>query len=241
MSSQQKSMSRLLDDDQDELRERDRELTLSTGAILAIFLGLVLLCAVFFGFGYNLGRKSTPVANTPLPAATNDTEPAGTGSSTFDNFKPSPSSPSRPASTAAESTSAPTPTPAVTTNLASNAGTQRAPVPVHTAPAPTPTVTRPLTPPSANPLTPARASQPQAPVITPGGAFVVQIAAISGTHKDDADLLVNALHSKGYQVSERTEAQDKLIHIQVGPFATKADAEAMRERLIVDGYNAIVK
>jgi cell division septation protein DedD len=52
---------------------------------------------------------------------------------------------------------------------------------------------------------------------------------------------VNALHSKGYQVSERTEAQDKLIHIQVGPFATKADAEAMRERLIVDGYNAIVK
>ena len=77
--------------------------------------------------------------------------------------------------------------------------------------------------------------------ITPGGNFVVQIAAISGTHKDDADLLVNALHSKGYQVSERTEAQDKLIHIQVGPFATKADAEAMRERLIVDGYNAIVK
>ena len=35
-------MSRLLDDDQDELPERDRELTLSTGAILAIFLGLVL-------------------------------------------------------------------------------------------------------------------------------------------------------------------------------------------------------
>ena len=68
----------------------------------------------------------------------------------------------------------------------------------------------------------------------------MQIAAISGTHKDDADLLVNALRSKGYQVTERTEA-DKLIHIQVGPYATKADAEAMRERLIVDGYNAIVK
>ena len=87
-------MSRLLDDDQDELQERDRELTLSTGAILAIFLGLVLLCAVFFGFGYNLGHKSTTVPNAPLPAATNNTEPAGTGSSTFDNFKPSPSSPS---------------------------------------------------------------------------------------------------------------------------------------------------
>src|SRR5580658_6498174 len=56
-------MSRLLDDDQDDLPERERELTLSTGAILAIFLGLVLLCAIFFGFGYNLGRKSTTVSN----------------------------------------------------------------------------------------------------------------------------------------------------------------------------------
>jgi cell division septation protein DedD len=69
----------------------------------------------------------------------------------------------------------------------------------------------------------------------------VQIAAISPAHKDDADLLATALHSKGYDVAERTATQDKLIHIQVGPFATKADAEAMRERLIVDGYNAIVK
>ncbi len=221
-------MSRLLDDDQDELQERDRELTLSTGAILAIFLGLVLLCAVFFGFGYNLGHKSTTLPNAPLPAATNNTEPAGTGSSTFDNFKPSPSSPSASSSATAAPT---TPTPAIATSVPSNAETKPAPVSVRTTAAP----------PATNPLTPARVSQAPAPATTPGGAFVVQIAAISGTHKDDADLLVNALHSKGYQVSERTEAQDKLIHIQVGPFATKADAEAMRERLIVDGYNAIVK
>lgn len=233
-------MSRLLDDDQDDLRERDRELTLSTGAILAIFLGLVLLCAVFFGFGYNLGRKSTAVPNAPPAAAANDAEPAGTGSSSFDNFKPSPSSPSAPSSTTTVSTTAPRP--AATTNAAtSSAETGRTPVPVRTTPAPAATTTRPVAPPSENPSTPTRASQAPAPATTPGGAFVVQIAAISGTHKDDADLLVNALHSKGYQVSERTEAQDKLIHIQVGPFATKADAEAMRERLIVDGYNAIVK
>jgi cell division septation protein DedD len=217
-------MSRLLDDDQDDLPERERELTLSTGAILAIFLGLVLLCAVFFGFGYNLGRKSTTVPNA---------EPAGTGRSTFDNFKPSPSSPPASSSTTAVSKTAP---PVVTTN---STETRPAAVPVHAAP--TPTATRPAASPSANPSTPPRASQPPAPAIAAGGAFVVQIAAISGTHKDDADLLVNALHSKGYQVSERTVAQDKLIHVQVGPFATKADAEAMRERLIVDGYNAIVK
>ncbi len=232
-------MSRFLDDDQDDLPERERELTLSTGAILAIFLGLVLLCAVFFGFGYNLGRKSTTVPSAPLPAATNDAQPAGTGSSTFDNFKPSPSSPSTPSRTtnASEPTStAPTATGATTP---ANSETRTVTVPVHTAPAPT--ATRPVPSPPAPASISAHSSQTPTPAITPGGAFVVQIAAISEAHKGDADLLVNALHSKGYQVSERTEAQDKLIHIQVGPFATKADAEAMRERLIVDGYNAIVK
>lgn len=234
-------MSRLLDDNQDDFPERDREVTLSTGTILAIFLGLVLLCAVFFGFGYNLGRKSTTVPNAPLPAAANDTEPASTGSSNFDSFKPSPSSPSARSTTTAMSTTTPA-APAVTTSAATSpTETERVTVPAHTTPAPAPALTRPAAPPSANRPTPTPESQPTAPAITPGGAFVVQIAAISGSHKDDADLLMNALHSKGYQVSERTEAQDKLIHIQVGPFATKADAEAMRERLIVDGYNAIVK
>ena len=232
-------MSRLLDDDQDDLPERERELTLSTGAILAIFLGLVLLCAIFFGFGYNVGRKSTSVSNAPLPAATNEADPASSDSSTFDNFKPPTSSSSSTSSSTAKPEAS---TPAVTKNPSANtAETPSVTVPVHTPSAPTPATARPGVPPAVNPSALAHALQSSAPATTPGGSFVVQIAAISGTHKDDADLLVNALHSKGYQVSERTVAQDKLIHVQVGPFATKADAEAMRERLIVDGYNAIVK
>ena len=228
-------MSRLLDDDQDDLPERERELTLSTGAILAIFLGLVLLCAVFFGFGYNLGRKSSTVSNAPLPAAAHDTEPAGTESSTFDNFKPSPNSPTSTSST----TTAPAPTRAVETSAPANRTNEPSvTVPVHTPPAP---AARPIPPPASNTSTSTHAAQPAAPAIAPGGAFVVQIAAISGTHKDDADLLSSALRGRGYTVSEHTDPQDKLIHVQVGPFATKADAEAMRERLIVDGYNPIIK
>ena len=226
-------MSRLLDDDQDDLSERERELTLSTGAILAIFLGLVLLCAVFFGFGYNLGRKSTTVSNAPLPAATNDTQPAGTGSSTFDSFKPSPRSPSAPPST---TTTSPAPTPAVMTP---EPAARETPASARATTLP-PATTRPV-PPAASSSNSTHAAAPTAPAITPGGAFVVQIAAISATHKDDADLLSGALRGRGYTVSERTDPQDKLIHIQVGPFATKADAEAMRERLVVDGYNPIIK
>jgi cell division septation protein DedD len=226
-------MSRLLDDDQDELPQRERELTLSTGAILAIFLGLVLLCGVFFGFGYNLGRKSTTAPNPALAAPTSETEPVGTASSTFDNFKPSPSS-----------LSAASHEPAATEKTAA-AVTQPQPAPAapptHTTTPPATTVARPTSTTPASSPAPTKPTQAAAPAITPGGAFVVQIAAISAAHKDDADLLMNALHTKGYQVSERTATQDNLIHIQVGPFATKADAEAMRERLIVDGYNAIVK
>jgi cell division septation protein DedD len=219
-------MNRLLDDDQD-LETQQRELTLSTGAILAIFLGLVLLCAVFFGFGYNLGRKSTNAATAPPIPTASDNQPAATSNSTFDNFKPSPVSPS-------SSASSPAATPALPPK-ATAAETAPAPTTARTTPpAPRPSPPAPGTPAIAHP-------PPAAPATTPGGSFIVQIAAISSSHKDDADLLVNALHNKGYDVAERTLPQDKLIHIQVGPFATKADAEAMRERLIVDGYNAIVK
>ncbi|HEY5382921.1 MAG TPA: SPOR domain-containing protein [Acidobacteriaceae bacterium] len=234
-------MSRLLDDDQD--LERDRELTLSTGAILAIFLGLVLLCALFFGFGYNLGRKSTssiPGASVTTPAP----EPASSDSSTFNNFKPSPGSPaaaphntpSVPTVTVPTSTTAtPLPSPIVTTPAPTESTKPHVtPVVPHPAP-PAPThATALATPPAAVPST-----TPSAPVAVPNGAFVVQVAAVS--RKDDADLLVNALHAKGYQVAARSSPQDKLLHIQVGPFATRKDAEAMRERLIIDGYNAIVK
>src|SRR5664279_2157928 len=43
-------------EDIDERQEA--ELTLGTGTLLAIFFGLVVVCAVFFGFGYSMGRRS---------------------------------------------------------------------------------------------------------------------------------------------------------------------------------------
>jgi DedD protein len=77
------------------------------------------------------------------------------------------------------------------------------------------------------------------PQTSASGTFVVQVAAVS--HQEDADLLVNALHSRGYTVAAHTEAGDRLVHIQVGPFSTKKDAEAMKARLTSDGYNAYIK
>lgn len=68
---------------------------------------------------------------------------------------------------------------------------------------------------------------------------VVQIAAVS--HQEDAEMLATTLKRKGYSVGIRNEPQDKLLHVQIGPFPSKKEAEAMRLKLQADGFNAIVK
>lgn len=68
---------------------------------------------------------------------------------------------------------------------------------------------------------------------------MVQIAAVS--HRQDADVLVSALKRLGYDASVQTGASDNLLHVQVGPFATRDEAKLMRTKLLNDGYNAIVK
>jgi DedD protein len=54
-------------------------------------------------------------------------------------------------------------------------------------------------------------------------------------------VLVSALRQRGYGVSVRSEPQDKLLHVQVGPFASHSQAVAMKQKLLSDGYNAIIK
>src|SRR5271167_4850814 len=49
---------------------QDTEITLGTGKMLALFFGLVALCAIFFGMGFSLGRSSVRIAPPDLPAAT---------------------------------------------------------------------------------------------------------------------------------------------------------------------------
>jgi cell division septation protein DedD len=39
-------------------QESDTEITLGTGKMLILFFGLVLLCAVFFGMGFTMGKNS---------------------------------------------------------------------------------------------------------------------------------------------------------------------------------------
>ena len=85
---------------------------------------------------------------------------------------------------------------------------------------------------------PSSALQVQ-PAMTQVQGWMVQIAAVS--HPEDAEVLVNALRKRGYAVIARREVGDNLIHVQTGPFANRNDANAMRQKLLNDGYNAIVQ
>lgn len=200
--------------------EPEREISLGTSTILGIFFALALICAVFFGFGYTMGRRSAQ------PLASTSEEPATTAS--LNTAKPTPAS----------TLSTPSQQPADATDTGSD-----------TAPGPTTAVipiTQPDTPsvkapsqPIAKPVSLARATPPPAIAAPGAGAAIVQVAAVS--HKEDADLLLAALRKRGYTAAIHQESQDKLLHVQLGPFASKKDADTMRQRLLTDGYNAIVK
>jgi cell division septation protein DedD len=68
---------------------------------------------------------------------------------------------------------------------------------------------------------------------------MVQIAAVS--QQEDADVLVNALRKRGYAVTARREAADNLIHVRIGPFTSRDEANRWRQKLTSDGYNAIIQ
>ena len=68
---------------------------------------------------------------------------------------------------------------------------------------------------------------------------MVEVMTLS--HESDADAMVAALKRHGYDVAVNQSPADPLLHLDVGPFPTKDDAETMRQRLLLDGYNATLK
>jgi len=206
--------------------ERDQEATAGTGRLLFMFLGMVALCAVFFGLGYSVGKSSGP-------ATTQAAEPVSTVAAAG-GTKPSPLNPGD-AGTQAAAPSADQLTfyksveqensqPGLASKTDSPAGAK----PEAAAPA----ATEEARLAAAVGMTPVTGT-------TPATGYTVQIAAVS--RQEDANALVKALRKKQYPVFVADDAPDKLFHVQVGPFANLKEAEAMKARLVGDGYKPIVK
>ncbi len=224
-------------DDSDNRRSynagTDREITLGTTMVLGIFFALAIFAAVFFGFGYSMGAKH----------AAGTTTMAGESSSTsFSTFKPAPGSPlgapiTKPGLTDTTPLPATVPPKSATPKAAPSAFTETTPAPANSAyiPAVQPIPRAALASTTPPPPPPAAAPAPGAGAVS----AVVQVAAVS--HQEDADLLVTTLKRRGYNVAIHSEPQDRLLHVQIGPFPSKAEANAMRQKLLADGFNAIVK
>jgi DedD protein len=204
------------------------ELTLGLGTVLGLGAGLLLLCVVCFALGYAVGHRApadqdsaTVVSNsktTTLPAS-GGTKPGAVRQAAA---APSPdvagsdsygqASAKQPsADSAADSSSGQSPTSATNPQV------------------------RPALQSSTNQAGPLHVQ----PATSSAQGWMVQIAAVS--RSEDADVLVNALRKRGYAVTERRELGDNLIHVQTGPFISRNDANTMRQKLLNDGYNAIVQ
>jgi cell division septation protein DedD len=93
---------------------------------------------------------------------------------------------------------------------------------------------------SAAPVTDSQASASSALAATPPAqTLMVQVAAVS--HQEDADVLIGALRKRGYAVSVHRDPADGMIHVRIGPFTNRDDANATRLKLLNDGYNATVQ
>ncbi len=207
-------------------QEKDTEIVLGTGKLLAIFFGLVILCGTFFGLGYSVGHSASPMA---IQTGQSGKTSASSGAKPLAGVT---------VTTPAAAPQAP-PFPANDPNSTANAQVDQAPPQTQSAansdstPAPSPAPT----PVSA---TQSDSTSAVAPTTPASGAITVQVAAV--TKQEDAQALVSALQKKNYPVfiSSNT-GSDNLYHVQVGPFAELKDAEAMKSKLAGDGYNAIVK
>lgn len=281
--------------EEEEKEGTDTEITLGMKSLLGVFFGSVLVCGVFFGFGYSLGRatahpnaaaavsnpaiavKSSTASDTDSSdtngreASSSDTNgpvtsaSASAGGSDLKTVVSDPNASASPSSGATPSATSSTQYEYVATPQgparrplgAPDKPLARKPSPASalasTAPASAPAYTKPSAavvqppalqaqqPPAPSPAVAPRpepaALTTQAPTAT--GSTMVQIAAVS--HQEDATILVSALRKRGYAVVVRNEPKDSLFHVQVGPFASRDEAKAMRARLLGDGYNAILK
>jgi DedD protein len=215
--------------------QQDTEITLGTGRMLAIFFAFVLVCAFFFAIGFSLGRRTamagtgilrnatvgTPTTIVRPSAVKNDASQSTPQANNFSFYKAVGEKNADAALTPQDATSheaatheAKTQSAIATTAAAPNADTSASSKDVTNTAAAT---TAPAT-----------------------GGYYVQVAAVS--RQEDAEALVEALKKKQYPAFAANNASiDKFYRVQVGPYAEIKDAEAMRARLIGDGYNPIVK
>ena len=187
--------------------------------LVGLFLGVVLLCGVFFTLGYVMGRnqfggpvhaEDTRLRATPSPAPSapksKQSEPAPSSASGDWDFygKSSPKNP----------------------DTETAAGTRNA----------------------GNSSSPAAKTKPVASTTPPGrfqppkmgkSAVVLQVSAL--TRQSDALAMADAIQQKGFPSFVVTPTTDNFYRVQVGPYADEKSADASKRALEQAGFKSIIK
>jgi DedD protein len=192
--------------------------------LVGLFLGVVLLCGVFFTLGYVMGRTQY---GGPVHAAESPTKASSAAAAAAKEKQPdasvTPSSPDWDFYGKKDNNhlepAAKVPAPAV-----ASTGGKPASAPV-SQPQPVETAAKP----------PARFQPPR--ILK--GAIVLQIAAL--THESDALAMADALQAKKFPSFVVAPTTDNLYRVQVGPYADEQAADSAKSALDRDGFKAITK
>jgi DedD protein len=228
-------------------RSEETEITLGSIGLLIVCVSLLVICALCYGLGYSVGHHgpepSMTVAQVQTQQQGADAPLAATPGKQKPQATPQPAAQTTTDSSAADLGSANDPDADVVgagSSAAAQAGSAQPSTPgqpqwtVKPAMPQQSTQPTPVTVPGSSGIAPAGSAQG-----IPANAIMVQIAAVS--HTEDAEVLMNALRRRGYAVTARRDLSDSLIHVQVGPFTNRNDANAMRVKLLNDGYNAVLE
>jgi DedD protein len=194
--------------------------------LVGLFLGVVLLCGVFFTLGYVMGRnqyggpvhaadvleKATPPSGAPAKSSETDragapaSGPAATSEWDFYSKK--------------------------SDNQLAPAGPEEAPAPVTSAPQQIAAHS------AANAHAAPGSARSGAPRLVKG-SLVLQVAALR--HQSDALAMADALEQKNFPAFVLAPNGDAFYHVQVGPYPNQHAAESARAALDHAGFKAIIK
>ena len=194
--------------------------------LVGLFLGVVLLCGVFFTLGYVMGRnqfggpvhaedKRSRETPSPAPAAakTKQSDPAPPAASGDWDFygKSSPKNPDTAEETAAGTRNTGT----SSSSAASSAAAKTKPVASTT---------------SSGRFQPPKMGK---------SSIVLQVSAL--TRQSDALAMADAIQQKGFPSFVVTPTADNFYRVQVGPYADEKSADASKRALEQAGFKSIIK
>jgi len=192
--------------------------------LVGLFLGVVLLCGVFFTLGYVMGHNQY---GAPVHAAEilEKTEAA-----------------IRPAPKPTPSEAAPAPSPANNEwdfySKSNNNHLEPAASPAAPSPVPEPAASAPRSAAAPAARTVPASARFKPPSLTKG-SIVLQVAALR--HESDALAMADVLQQKNFPSFVVTPTTDSFYRVQVGPYLDQRAADSARAALDHAGFKAIIK